>query len=311
MARKAEAKAEEILPEEAPKSSNGFFDYLRFGESYTSLILGIIVVIISTALLLSFVHNRNAGSVNTPADKESQFIAQITQQPLDVTFEPTDVEDQAPSITKSPSPTATPTITSKPTVKPTTIPTTKPTVKPTTKPTVKPTAKPTAPDKKLAQATTAPTKAVAPTPTPTKGEEKPAAKSGEYIVKKGDTLWSIAEKQYKSGYNWVDIARANKLSNPGDIHVGNKIVLPKVTAKAPTNVVKDDKVASNEQQKTTVQAGKITSDSYKIVRGDTLWSIAVRAYGDGYKWADIAKANKLTNPGLIHADNTLKLPRGK
>src|SRR5664279_2510793 len=65
-------KAAEVIAE--PKNSKaGFFDFLRCGESYTSLILGIIVVIIATVLLLSFVHNRNVGSrVNTPAQVANQ-----------------------------------------------------------------------------------------------------------------------------------------------------------------------------------------------------------------------------------------------
>jgi nucleoid-associated protein YgaU len=40
-----------------------------------------------------------------------------------------------------------------------------------------------------------------------------------------------------------------------------------------------------------------------------LWTIAVRAYGDGYKWTEIAKANKLVNPNLIHPGNVFVLPR--
>ena len=36
-----------------------------------------------------------------------------------------------------------------------------------------------------------------------------------YTVKKGDSLWKIAEVNYGSGYNWVDISKANKLINPG------------------------------------------------------------------------------------------------
>ena len=33
-----------------------------------------------------------------------------------------------------------------------------------------------------------------------------------HTVESGETLWSIAEKYYKSGYNWVDIKAANKLT---------------------------------------------------------------------------------------------------
>lgn len=60
---------------------------------------------------------------------------------------------------------------------------------------------------------------------------------------------------------------------------------------------------------TPVTGDKITGNSYTIKSGDDLWNIAVRAYGDGYKWVEIAQANKLEDPNLIHSDNKLVLPR--
>ena len=120
---------------------------------------------------------------------------------------------------------------------------------------------------------------------------------GEHIVVKGETLWSIAENAYGSGYNWTDVKTANKLTSD-KIEVGQKLNLPEVIAKNPT--------ATKVADKTTVS---ITSETYTVVKGDTLWSISVRAYGDGYKWSQIAKANALKNPNLIHAGNVLTLPR--
>jgi nucleoid-associated protein YgaU len=119
-----------------------------------------------------------------------------------------------------------------------------------------------------------------------------------YTVKTGDYLWSIAEKIYGSGYNWVDLANANKLENPGIVYAGTKLIVPDVKAK--TLTVGNNPVQVNNP---------ITGNSYTVVKGDYLWSIAVRAYGDGYKWTEIAKANNLTNPDLIFSGNVLKLPR--
>jgi nucleoid-associated protein YgaU len=119
-----------------------------------------------------------------------------------------------------------------------------------------------------------------------------------YTVKEGDYLWSIAEKIYGSGYNWVDLANANKLQNPGVLYVGTKLVVPDVKARVLT--VQANSVQVNNP---------ITGNSYTVVKGDYLWNIAVRAYGDGYKWTEIAKANNLTNPDLIFSGNVLKLPR--
>jgi nucleoid-associated protein YgaU len=64
--------------------------------------------------------------------------------------------------------------------------------------------------------------------------------------------------------------------------------------------------AMEEKEKSDIS---ITGDTYVIQKGDSLWKIAVRAYGDGFKWVEIAKANDLENPDLIHSDNELKLPR--
>jgi nucleoid-associated protein YgaU len=55
--------------------------------------------------------------------------------------------------------------------------------------------------------------------------------------------------------------------------------------------------------------GTISGASYTAQAGDTLWDIAVRAYGNGEKWTEIAKANNLTNPQIIHRGNSFTLPR--
>jgi len=122
-----------------------------------------------------------------------------------------------------------------------------------------------------------------------------------YQIKEGDSLWTISEKFYNSGYNWIDIAKANNLANPSIIHAGNKIIIPKIEKKSEA-VVKD-------VEKTIAVSNQITGDTYKVKKGDYLWDIAVRAYGDGYQWVKIAKANNLANPDLIFSDNILKIPR--
>lgn len=120
-----------------------------------------------------------------------------------------------------------------------------------------------------------------------------------YTVVKGDTLWSIAEDSYGSGYNWVDIKSANDLASE-TIEVGQKLTIPDVPAKKPTATTKVT---------ATAQTSTIGTNSYTVVHGDTLWGIAVRAYGDGYKWVDIASSNKLANPDLIYPGNVLTIPR--
>lgn len=48
-----------------------------------------------------------------------------------------------------------------------------------------------------------------------------------YTVVSGDNLWNIAVSQYGDGYAWTKIASANKLVNPNLIHAGNVLTLPR------------------------------------------------------------------------------------
>ncbi|MBI3386051.1 LysM peptidoglycan-binding domain-containing protein [Candidatus Gottesmanbacteria bacterium] len=135
--------------------------------------------------------------------------------------------------------------------------------------------------------------------TPTTDEVKMATGTpgGTHTVTAGETLWSISEKYYKTGYNWVDLVSANNLPNADAIEEGQQLVIPTVTPIMPGGQVAGGASAMQPAAKT-----------YTVVRGDTLWKIAVAQYGDGYKWNEIAQANKLSNPDLIHAGNVLTLP---
>lgn len=141
-------------------------------------------------------------------------------------------------------------------------------------------------------------------------------KNTNYTVSEGETLWSIAEEKYGSGFEWYRIAQANKISDAANLEKGTALVIPDgqvAAVTAPTAAMDEETEPSKEASKPEMQASDesgsdIKSSSYVIQEGDDLWDIAVRAYGDGYKWVEIAEANNLENPDLIHVDNTLKLP---
>ena len=61
----------------------------------------------------------------------------------------------------------------------------------------------------------------APAPAPTVAE-------GDYVVKSGDCLWSIAQKAYGTGRQWTLIYQANKdtVKNPGELRIGQVLVIP-------------------------------------------------------------------------------------
>jgi putative chitinase len=111
----------------------------------------------------------------------------------------------------------------------------------------------------------------------------------KYTVAKGEDLWSISEKFYGSGFNWVDIVEKNKIKNPDKVEAGTQLTIPAVTPKP------------------TISKGQ--AQVYTVRKGETLFDISVKVYGDGFKWTRIARANNLRNPNLIEAGQKLTIPR--
>jgi len=120
-----------------------------------------------------------------------------------------------------------------------------------------------------------------------------------YVVVKGDNLWKIAVEKYNDGYTWSKIAQANNLKNPSVLEVGQKLILPAIDKK---EVITQNKVV-------TGNTGIVAGGEYKVVRGDSLWKIAVRVYGDGYQWTKIWQANKskLRDPGKLEIGMVLMI----
>jgi nucleoid-associated protein YgaU len=150
-------------------------------------------------------------------------------------------------------------------------------------------------------------------------DEETGVKS--HVVAKGEDLWKISVKYYDSGYNWSDIAKANNIKNPDQLEEGQILTIPSVAPISPTNVEKTPIATSTPVENTktqesititiTPQPTKTDTQSvqYIVKKGDNLWKVAVSQYNDGYKWVEIAKANKLINPNIIHVGNTLSIPR--
>lgn len=53
---------------------------------------------------------------------------------------------------------------------------------------------------------------------------QPASRT--YTIRKGDTFWSIAQREYGNGQKWKDISAANPSADPKKLAVGQQITLP-------------------------------------------------------------------------------------
>jgi len=51
-----------------------------------------------------------------------------------------------------------------------------------------------------------------------------------------------------------------------------------------------------------------TGRAYVVARGDTLWSIAKRVYGDGQKWKEIVRVNLGLQPTKLRVGQEILLP---
>lgn len=112
-------------------------------------------------------------------------------------------------------------------------------------------------------------------------ECKPSEKAGE----EGDKYYDLSLLQY------VDFGKKQVVTTT---KAGS------ATKKTITTAKKVPTVARNPKGKPT----------YTVRRGDTLWAIAKRYYGNGEKYTVIynANRNKIKNPNLIHSGQVLSIP---
>jgi nucleoid-associated protein YgaU len=123
-----------------------------------------------------------------------------------------------------------------------------------------------------------------------------------YVVKSGDTLSEIAQRELGSSRRWQEIADANPDLDPNRLRAGKTIRLPgsagaegrsKTAATAPT------KAATSGAQ-----------GSHKVAKGESLWKIAERRLGDGKRWKEIVALNPGLDADKLVLGQVLKLPAG-
>jgi nucleoid-associated protein YgaU len=128
-------------------------------------------------------------------------------------------------------------------------------------------------------------------------------------VRKGDTLWSIAETHLGAGERWRQIAVLNhgRLMADGQrfldadrIRPGWDLLIPEPTDHAGAHGTNTDP-----------QLAGVNGATVATVRaGDSLWDIAEREYGAGDLWPQIYQANRaqIHDPDVIHTGQHLTVP---
>ena len=118
-----------------------------------------------------------------------------------------------------------------------------------------------------------------------------ASKRANYLVRQGDTLWSIA-KQFKTDPS--SLLKANGLKSSSVLRIGQKLYVP------------DAGSADVEVAKARADAVRRELVNYKVRPGDSLWGIAKRF---GVTPSDLLSWNNLAKNGYIRPGDQLKVYR--
>lgn len=145
-------------------------------------------------------------------------------------------------------------------------------------------------------------------PAPDVAAEADDHHEGRHVVRRGDTLWSIAGDYLGDPMRYMEIYHANQdrtfpdggtLTDPDRISEGWELLIPGDTA----------------DSSDSASAG--TQTTHIVGPGDSLWSLAAHYLGDGARWSEIYQANQnrtftdgrtLSDPDLIIDGWELTIP---
>ena len=136
-----------------------------------------------------------------------------------------------------------------------------------------------------------------------------------YKIKKGDTLWSISKKFLGESSMWKEVWKVNSIIiNPNLIYPGQTIRLKavkKVDKKLTETTEEEFKNVLHskiKQKEALFKPNPNNKDTYKIKKGDTLWSISKKFLGESSMWKEVWKVNSIIiNPNLIYPGQTIRL----
>lgn len=125
-----------------------------------------------------------------------------------------------------------------------------------------------------------------------------------------DTNMTVAIEDYEimeSAENGFDVTV--RISLKQYKAYGNKRIVTK-SATASSNTSNTSNATTTQKavvEQTRPTTGKETPKTHTVKSGETLWAIAKKYLGDGSKYTELAKLNKITNPNVIKVGQVIKL----
>lgn len=118
-----------------------------------------------------------------------------------------------------------------------------------------------------------------------------------YVLREGDTLTQLAERELGTWHRWQEIVAINPGLKPNGLPVGVEIFLPR------------DGTSAGSVTPAPVQDS--VSGRCVVASGDSLWTIAKRLLGDGERWREIERLNPSIDPQRLRVGEMLAMPDGK
>jgi LysM repeat protein len=199
------------------------------------------------------------GEENLMSEEAAENTTPVVEEPTLEVTEP--IEEATPIVTEEVTP--------------------EPTVEPTEETTPEPTPEPTE------EMTPEPTEEVTAEPTAEATEEPATTGPQQYVVKAGDTLYSIASRY---GLSVPTLARANNITNPALIYVGRVLTIP----------------GSGTVPSPQPQPGPGDDLVHYVQPGENLFRIALKYNYDYYY---LARYNDISNPAVIYVGQPIRIPR--
>lgn len=132
------------------------------------------------------------------------------------------------------------------------------------------------------------------------------AQNREYVVQKGDTLYSIARNH---GLILQELLDANHLTKNSTLKAGQKLILPvkaKSPGKSPAPSAGPAPSPSPVPGANPEEPSAVTLEKYTVQKGDTLFGIARQ---NGVEVAVLLKANKIDAKSALKVGQVIMVPR--
>ena len=118
--------------------------------------------------------------------------------------------------------------------------------------------------------------------------------SKTHLVKKRETLSSIAQAELGDRNRWKELGAWNGIADPATLREGMTLLLAPPAAKIDPLPVPDNATQSNR--------------THTIEKGESLSKVAARYLGDAKRWRELQKLNGIADPAAIAEGTKIRLP---